>query len=143
MRGTLFGGCLALLNDSLGTPWALRAPEGDSILFVEEVGTHPYQWDRMLLHLRYAGILDRVEGIVFGNMEQCLTSHDPEHRARENALLEAALLHNLRGFDGPIAIGLQSGHVNAPNVTLPLGTQAELDLSNEPTFQFLEPAVRV
>ena len=141
MRGTLFGGCLALLNDSLGTPWALRAPEGDSILFLEEVGTHPYQWDRMLLHLRYAGILDRVEGIVFGNMEQCLTSHDPEHRARENALLEAALLHNLRDFNGPIAIGLQSGHVNAPNVTLPLNVQAELNLEREPSLRLLEAAV--
>ncbi|WP_419805856.1 S66 peptidase family protein [Terriglobus sp.] len=141
IRGTLFGGCLALLNDSLGTPWALRAPEGDSILFVEEVGTHPYQWDRMLLHLRYAGFLDHVRGIVFGDMAQCLTASDPEHRTRENALLEAALLHNLRDFAGPIAIGLQSGHVDTPNVTLPLHIQAELDLAVEPTLRILEAAV--
>ena len=140
-RGTLFGGCLTLLNDSLGTPWSVRAPEGDSILFLEEVGTHPYQWDRMLLHLRYAGVLDRVQGIIFGDMAQCLTADDPEHRARENALLEAALLHNLRDFAGPIAIGLQSGHVNTPNVTLPLGVRAELDLGDEPTLRLLESAV--
>ena len=141
VRGTIFGGCLALLNDSLGTPWALRAPTGDSILFVEEVGTHPYQWDRMLLHLRYAGILERVQGIVFGDMEQCLTAEDTETRIRESALLVGALLHNLRDFDGPVAIGLQSGHVNSANVTLPLGVQAELDLQHEPTLRLLEAAV--
>lgn len=140
-RGTLFGGCLALLNDSLGTPWAVTPPPGDSILFLEEVGTHPYQWDRMLLHLRYAGILDRVQAIVLGDMEQCLTAKSTEERARESALLLAALLHNLRDFAGPIAIGLRSGHVNTPNVTLPLYVQAELDLTGEPTLRLLESAV--
>ena len=143
VRGTLFGGCLALLVESLGTPWALRAPAGDSILFLEEVGTHPYQWDRMLLHLRYAGILDRVQGIVFGDMTQCLTADSSEAHARENVLLEAALLHNLCDFTGPIAIGLQSGHVNTPNVTLPLNIQAELDLTTEPALRFLESAVSI
>ncbi len=140
--GTLFGGCLTLLVESLGTPYALQAPAGDGILFVEEVGTKPYQWDRMLLHLRYAGVLDRVRGIVFGDMEQCLTeTDDAEAKAAEMHLLEGALLHSLRDFEGPIAIGLQSGHVNTPNVTLPLNVQAELDLSGEPTLRLLEAAV--
>ncbi len=141
VQGTLFGGCLALLVESLGTPWSLRAPEGNSILFVEEVGTHPYQWDRMMLHLRYAGILDRVEAIVFGDMEQCLHEVEPDARAKENALLEAALLHNLRDFAGPIAIGLRSGHVNSPNVTLPLYVEAELDCGAGPVLTFREGAV--
>ena len=145
VRGTLFGGCLTLLIESLGTPWALKPPEGDSILFVEEVGTHPYQWDRMLLHLRYAGVLERVRGVVFGDMEQCLTATEPEGRARERELLHAALLHNLRDFPGPIAIGLRCGHVNTPNITLPLHVQAELDCSTklaaEPTLRLLEAAV--
>ncbi|GAA3758879.1 S66 peptidase family protein [Terriglobus aquaticus] len=140
-RGTLFGGCLALLNDSLGTPWALTPPAGDSILFLEEVGTHPYQWDRMLLHLRYAGILDRVQAIVLGDMEQCLTTISAEERARESALLLAALLHNLRDFAGPIAIGLGCGHVNTPNITLPLNVETELDLDGEPELRILESAV--
>ena len=141
VQGTLFGGCLTLLIESLGTPWALQPPPGDSILFLEEVGTKPYQWDRMLLHLQYAGILDRVRAIVFGDMEQCLTATDPEARAHENILLEQALRHRLSDFKGPVAIGLQSGHVNTPNLTLPLNIQAELDLSTEPTLRLLEAAV--
>lgn len=136
VEGVLFGGCLSLLAESLGTPYAVTAPNGDSILFLEDVGTHPYQWDRMLVHLRLAGVLDRVKAIVFGDMEQCL------HEAERMDLLEAALLHSLRDFRGPIAIGLRSGHVNTPNVTLPLGVRVRLDSgAAEPVLHVLESAV--
>jgi muramoyltetrapeptide carboxypeptidase len=138
VEGTLVGGCLALLVESLGTPYAMEPPAGDLILFIEEVNTKPYQWDRMLLHLRYAGLMDRVRGIVFGDMAQCADD------AAENDLLEKALLHNLKSFEGPIAIGLQSGHVDAPNVTLPLGVRVRLDCTSGTsgaTLSFLESAV--
>ena len=134
-EGALVGGCLALLVESLGTPYAMQPPEGDLILFVEEVNTRAYQWDRMMLHLRYAGVLDRVRGIVLGDMAQCADD------AAENDLLEKALLHNLKSFEGPIAIGLQSGHVNAPNVTLPLGVRVRLECTPAASLSFLESAV--
>jgi muramoyltetrapeptide carboxypeptidase len=133
-EGRLTGGCLSIFAEALGTPYA-PAP-ADGILFLEDIGTKPYQWDRMLLHLRYAGVLDEVKGIVFGDMRQCC---GPE----EDALLEAALLHALREFEGPIAIGLRSGHVDRQNVTVPLGVRARLDLSaaETPRLEFLEAAV--
>ena len=87
----------------------------------------------MLLHLRYAGMLEHVSGIVFGDMKQCVGPED-------EALLEAAILHALRDFAGPIAIGLRSGHVDAPNITLPLGVKVRLDLSGNPRMDFLEGA---
>ncbi len=132
--GTLWGGCLAILAESLGTPYAPH-PQG-GILFLEDVATRPYQWDRMLLHLRYAGLLAGVKAIVFGDMRQCVPPAD-------DALLEAALLHALRDFAGPICIGLRSGHVDAPNITLPLGIQATLDTTDpeKPTLHLLESAV--
>ena len=136
VEGTLVGGCLALLVESLGTPYAMQPPPGDLILFVEEVNTKPYQWDRMMLHLRYAGVMDRVRGVVFGDMAQCVGDSE------ENALLENALLHRLSDFDGPIAIGLQSGHVNAPNVTLPLGVRVRLACTSAASLLFLESAVK-
>jgi len=135
-EGNLQGGCLAILVESLGTPYA---PEiKDSILFLEDIGTKPYQWDRMLLHLRYAGVLDRVRGIVFGDMSQCIT-------AAEHEYLEQAILHSLHNFDGPVAIGLRSGHVDGSNITLPLGIPVKLDLAEpgNPQMHFLEAAVTV
>ena len=135
-EGTLHGGCLSIVAEALGTPYAPLAAPG--ILFLEDIGTKPYQWDRMLLHLRYAGMLERVSGIVFGDMTQSAPAEDQE-------LLERAILHGLRGFVGPIAIGLRSGHVDRENITLPLGVAARLDLlrDGEPRLHLLEAAVRV
>ena len=138
-EGTLTGGCISIFAEALGTPYAMPPATADAprILFLEDIGTKPYQWDRLLLHLRYAGMLDHVTGIVFGDMRQCVA---PE----EDALLEAAIRHALRDFVGPIAIGLRSGHVDTPNITLPLGIQARLTLDSTPatpTLALLEPAV--
>jgi len=58
-------------------------------------------------------------------------------------LLEQVILRVLDWFDGPIAIGLRSGHVSRGNVTLPFGIEAELILEEEPVLQYLEPAVQV
>jgi muramoyltetrapeptide carboxypeptidase len=136
-EGTLAGGCLSILAESLGTPYALPRADGDAprILFLEDIGTKPYQWDRMLLHLRYAGMLEQVSGVVFGDLKQCVTAED-------QPLLENAILHALRDFAGPIAIGLRSGHVDAPCVTLPLGVRVRLDLrdADGPRLEVLEAA---
>ena len=140
-EGRLDGGCLSIYAEALGTPYAPRsaaaAHAGEArILFLEDIGVKPYQWDRMLLHLRYAGMLEGVAGIVLGDMRQSVA-------AEENELLERAILHALADFAGPIAIGLRSGHVEAPNITLPLGVRVRLDLAfgDEPRLEFLESAV--
>lgn len=135
-EGTIFGGCISIVAESLGTPYAMLPPEGDAILFVEDVGTHPYQWDRHLLHLRYGGLMERVRGIVFGDMEQCVAD------AAAHQFLEEAILHNLRDFVGPVAIGLRCGHVHGANITLPLGVRTELVADAEGAcLKILESAV--
>lgn len=131
-EGVLRGGCISILAQSLGTPWT--AETGNSILFLEDIGTKPYQWDRILLHLRWAGRLDTVQGIVFGDMKQCVGPEDMQ-------LLEDAIQHSLRDFAGPVAIGLRSGHVSEPNISMPLGVRCALDCSAEPELNFLESAV--
>jgi muramoyltetrapeptide carboxypeptidase len=44
-------------------------------------------------------------------------------------------------FNGPIAMGLRSGHVSRQNVTLTFGVEAELNLAVEAKLHLLEPAV--
>jgi muramoyltetrapeptide carboxypeptidase len=117
-EGRLLGGCLALLEAALGTPYALRIDE-PCILFLEDIGVKPYQWDRMLQHLRFAGMMHNVNGVVLGDMS---ANVEPE----EMPMLEQACLHALRGFTGPIAIGLRCGHVSSGNRSLRLGSLAEL-----------------
>jgi muramoyltetrapeptide carboxypeptidase len=114
-EGRLLGGCLSMVAEALGTPYALRIEE-PAILFLEDINTKPYQWDRMLQHLRFAGMLDNVRGIVFGDTA---ANVKPE----EVPLLEAACMHALGAFQGPIAMSLRSGHVDRQNRSVPLGAR--------------------
>ncbi len=138
-EGVLTGGCLSIYAEALGTPYAARAEGG--ILFLEDIGTKAYQWDRMLLHLRYAGLLEGVKGIVLGDMAACGTG---EKGGEEMAGIEGSVMHALREFEGPIGIGLRSGHVDGGNVTLPLGVRVRLEFEDvgNPRMDFLERAVK-
>jgi muramoyltetrapeptide carboxypeptidase len=118
-EGRLLGGCLAMLEAGLGTPWSLKINE-PYVLFLEDIGVKPYQWDRMLQHLRFAGMMEQVRGVVLGDMSACV-------EASEMELLEAACLHALRDFDGPVSIGLRSGHVQGGNRSLPLGSWVRMN----------------
>jgi muramoyltetrapeptide carboxypeptidase len=134
-RGVVHGGCLSMLVASLGTPFAPQT-EG-KLLFLEDVGVKPYQVDRMLRQMVLAGKFDGVTGFVFGEMLECASpGASPD-------LLDQVILRVLDWFDGPIAIGLRSGHVSRGNVTLPMGIEAEILLEDEPVLEYLESAVRV
>lgn len=132
-RGVLYGGCLSIIVSLLGTPWE-PCTEG-TLLFLEDRAVKPYQIDRMIWQLRKARKLDGVCGIVFGEMLDCRPSD------AEPDLLDQAILSALDGFEGPIAVGLRSGHVSRENVTLTFGVEAELTLGESPRLHLLEPAV--
>jgi muramoyltetrapeptide carboxypeptidase len=121
--GTLYGGCLSILVSLLGTTWEPQT-EG-KLLFLEDVGAKPYQIDRMLWQLRMAGKLDGVTGIAFGEMLDCASP------GAEPDLLEKVIASAFADFDGPIALGLRSGHVSRDNVTLTFGVSAELQVGDE------------
>ncbi len=132
-NGVLYGGCLSILVSLLGTDWEPHT-EG-RLLFLEDVGAKPNQVDRMLWQLRNTGKFEGVSGIIFGEMLDCVSpGAAPE-------LLEEAILSALAGFDGPIAIGLRSGHVSRQNVTLTFGVEAELNVGDDIELQLLETAV--
>ncbi len=133
VRGTLYGGCLSILVALLGTAFEPRT-EG-KILFLEDVGVKPYQLHRMLWQMKQAEKLDGVKAIIFGEMLDCVSA------GARPELVEEAILSALEEFEGPIAIGLRSGHVSRANVTLTLGVEAELSQGDAPELRMLEAAV--
>jgi muramoyltetrapeptide carboxypeptidase len=120
-QGTLYGGCLSMLVASLGTPYEIKTQ--DTILFIEDVATKPYQMDRMLMHLKLAGKLTQVRGIVFGEMLDCIQSTD------QPFTLEEIVLRVVGDLGVPVAYGLRSGHVSRQNITLPIGAPARLEVN--------------
>jgi muramoyltetrapeptide carboxypeptidase len=131
-NGVLYGGCLTLLAASLGTPYAPRT-EG-KLLFLEDRDVKPYQLDRLLRQMILAGKFEGVTGIIFGEMLDCVAP------GQKNSILDDVILRVLDWFQGPIAIGLRSGHASRRNVTLAFGIEAELDLVRAPLLSFLERA---
>jgi muramoyltetrapeptide carboxypeptidase len=135
-EGVLYGGCLSMLVASLGTPYEIRTD--GTILFIEDVGTKPYQIDRMLMHLKLAGKLAGVLGIVFGEMLDCIQSPDQRYT------LEEVVMRVVGEFGVPVAYGLRSGHVSRQNITLPIGVKAALNVdSTSVSLEVLEAAVTV
>jgi muramoyltetrapeptide carboxypeptidase len=130
--GILYGGCITLLAASLGTPYAPRT-EG-KLLFLEDRDVKPYQLDRLLRQMILAGKFEGVTGIIFGEMLDCVAP------GQKTGILDEVILRVLDWFQGPIAIGLRSGHVSRRNVTLAFGIEAELDLVRAPLLSFHERA---
>ena len=133
-QGILYGGCLSILVASLGTPYQIKT--AGTILFLEDLATKPYQIDRMLMQLKLGGHLDAVQGIVFGEMLDCLQSPSQDYT------LEEVILRIVSDLKIPIAFGVKSGHVTSGNITLPLGVNARLSVRNqEVALKIFESAV--
>lgn len=129
-RGRLLGGNLTVLTAMIGSEYV---PDfKDAILFLEDVGESIYRIDRMLTQLKLTGILDQINGFVFGKCTDC--------DAGENSLsMKEVLAHHIGLLDIPSFYGAMISHENK-NVTLPVGVKAEIDAENK-SIRLLEPGV--
>jgi muramoyltetrapeptide carboxypeptidase len=133
-EGILYGGCLSLLAASLGTPYQIKT--AGTILFLEDVAAKPFQIDRMLMQLKLSGHLERVRGIAFGEMLDCVQT------ANQGYTLQEVVMRIVGGLGIPVAFGLRSGHVTSRNITLPFGVRARLTVTSEKVgLRILESAV--
>ena len=131
--GRVLGGCLTLLEATIGTPWELDTKE--AILVLEDRAMKPYQVDRVLMHLKHAGKFAGVRGFVLGEFPES------EPAVPGAATVKEVCARVLRPLGVPIVFGAPVGHTMRPMLTIPLGIQARLDADGEGTLEFLEPAV--
>lgn len=117
-KATLWGGNLTMLTSLLGTEYFPTIKGG--ILFLEDVGEHPYRIERMLTQLLHAGVLARQKAILLGQFtEYKLSAHDKGFKV-------ATVVQWLREqTDTPILTNLPYGHV-ATKVLLPFGAKVDL-----------------
>ncbi|CAM5222542.1 tRNA-specific adenosine deaminase [Castellaniella defragrans] len=114
-RGILWGGNLAMVASLAGTPYLPDIRGG--ILFIEDVGEHPYRVERMLAQLWQAGVLEKQRAIVLGQFTNYrLASHD-------NGYDMPSVIQWLRKIVRvPVVTGLPFGHVKV-KATLPVGVE--------------------
>jgi muramoyltetrapeptide carboxypeptidase len=135
----LVGGCLWLLMQTMGTPWEVELD--GAILFFEDTHSPPYYIDGNLLQLLHAGKLDKVLGVVVGQMEKCdwgdLRQVSDWARSRS---IEDVLEERLEPLGVPVLYGLPLGH-GKHLAALPLGVTCTLD-ADARTLTVEEPALR-
>lgn len=132
-EGRLLGGCLTLIETSIGTPWELETD--DAILVLEDRGMKPWQVDRALMHLLQAQKLQRVLGIVLGDFPEC------EPPVAGSPTVRDVCRRILSPLGVPTIFGAPVGHTARPMLTLPLGVNSRLSAKGEGVLEILEPAV--
>jgi muramoyltetrapeptide carboxypeptidase len=114
--GQLLGGNMTCLLRLLATPYA---PDfRDAILFLEDTGEKAYRIDGMFTHLRLAGILSQIGGLVLGQFDHA----DPAEQAR----IIACLQREAGRIGVPCVSGAPIGHFPG-QIIVPQGASAELD----------------
>jgi muramoyltetrapeptide carboxypeptidase len=131
--GRLVGGCLTMLQTTLGT--GFEPNTSGAILILEDRGMKPYQVDRALRHLYQAGIFEKVVGVVLGDFPDC------EPPAPGGPTIAEICEEILGPLKVPLVYGAPIGHTKRPMLTLPLGVRAKLQSKGEGTLEILEPAV--
>jgi muramoyltetrapeptide carboxypeptidase len=118
VRGSLWGGNLTVLCSLLGTPHWPRVKGG--VLFVEEVGEHPYRVERMLLQLQHSGVIDAQKAVLIG----AVNAYQRSPLDRGYGLRQAVEALRARTRT-PVLTGLPFGHVRT-KVMLPVGRRVTL-----------------
>jgi len=114
--GRLVGGNLTRLLRTLGTPFEIDTR--NKILFLEEVDEGYLGFDGDLNHLRLAGKFDRVRGVLFSELVNCL------HGSKRN--IKEFLSRFFKNAPFPVMFGFPSGH-GVENLTIPIGARICMD----------------
>lgn len=121
----LFGGNLSLLAHLCGTPSDIRT--NDKLLFIEDIGEHIYNIDRMLYQLKRSGKLDNLAGLVVGGFTDM---HDTERPfgKKVNKLIKEIT----NGYDYPVCFNFPVSH-DKENYALKIGVPYHLKVSKSKT----------
>jgi muramoyltetrapeptide carboxypeptidase len=115
-KGQLLGGNMTCLLRLIGTPYA---PDfRGAILFLEDTGEKAYRVDGMFTHLRLAGILSQIGGLVLGQFDHT----DPAEQAR----ITECLQREAKRIGVPCVSGAPIGHF-PEQIIVPQGATAELE----------------
>ena len=121
-RGPLIGGNLSLLVNMIGTPSDFDTK--GKILFIEDLDEYFYHFDRMLLHLKRAGKLEGLAGLIAGGFTDVHDNSTPFGKEIPEIILDA-----VGDYDFPVCFDFPCGHW-PQNYPLILGAEAKLSVSH-------------
>ena len=120
-EGVLTGGNLAMLAHLTGS--FSEVDTDGKILFIEDIGEHYYNVDRMLLNLKRAKKLDRLNALIVGSFTDMQDTERPFGQT-----IEEIVWDKVKEYDYPVAFNFPCGHQEI-NFTLMLGGQYLLEIT--------------
>jgi muramoyltetrapeptide carboxypeptidase len=123
--GNLIGGNLSIVYSMLGTDDQFDFEA--SILFLEDIGEHYYQVERMLYALKKAGVFQKIKGLIIGGISELEDTDPPLGRT-----IEEMVLDQLEYTRIPVLFGFPGGHI-ADNRAIIVGKKILLTVSEEET----------
>ena len=120
--GPLWGGNMCLLGNQLGTKNQLNTD--GVILFIEDVDESLYAFDRMLFHMKAAGMFENIRGLIVGELTEMKDQAIPFGKTTDEIILDVCGDLNI-----PIVTNFPCGHGNY-QATLPISLPVELRADN-------------
>lgn len=133
VSGRLLGGNLSLITSLIGTPYFPICK--NNILMLEEIDEKPYRIDRMLNHMKLAGVFDKIEGVALGDFSGC----HPE-KGKPSLTLSKVFRDTFQNYPFPIISGVPYGHIKA-SLPFPVGVKVRFN-GDKNILEFLEAGVR-
>lgn len=97
----------------------------DKILFLEDVGEHLYQIDRMLYGLKYLNVFENISGLVLGSFTSISDTESPF-----GSSLEEIFISHLKHRNIPVGFSFPCGH-QEDNRAIILGSLCELKVTTQ------------
>jgi len=127
VKGRVLGGNLSCFVHLLGTPYI---PDmSGALLLIEDSGEALYRLDRMMNHLKLAGILPLLGAILLGEFTACAENDD----------VCRMVMDHVTEYDFPVVQGLPFGH-GSRNEVIPFGAPFVLD-TDERVLKMLQAPV--
>ena len=134
-KGLLWGGNMCLLVNRLGTLDQLNTD--GAILFIEDIDEYLYAFDRMLVHMKKAGMFENIKGLIIGELVEMKDYDDPFGKSTDEIVMDVC-----GDLDIPIISNFPCGH-GIYQATLPISIPVQLDAnSDSPSLTFLESPVK-
>ena len=131
--GPLWGGNMTLLINRLGTSDSLDTD--GVILFLEDLDEYLYSFERMLVQMRTAGMLDNIAGLIIGELHEFKDQDVAFERNTDEIVMDIC-----GDLEIPIVSDFPCGH-GTYQATLPISIPVELYAKQQPYLTLLEPAV--
>ena len=121
--GNLIGGNLSIVYSMLGTDDQYDFE--DSILFLEDLGEHYYQVERMFFALKKSGAFQKIKGLIIGGISELEDTDPPLGRTIEEIVLDQLMFTRI-----PVLFNFPGGHIE-DNRAMVFGKKIQLTVSEE------------